>query len=103
MERNGELRELIRARVTSESMRKKIKECVEELQEQEKRAKTRNGGEGGEGNLLQLLEERGLVEDVMAGLKLGKSDRNGRGDPASKGETSATVVRPKSGIVGKEI
>lgn len=100
MERNGELRELIRARVTSESMRKKIKECVEELQEQEKRAKTRNGGEGGEGNLLQLLEERGLVEDVMAGLKLGKS---GRGDPASKGETSATVVQPKSSIVGREI
>ena len=87
-ERDGELRELIRSRVTSEAMQKKIKECVEELQVQEKRR--RKDGKGEESNnLLRLLEERGLVEDVMAGLKLG-SDLGGRNNgPTSRGETSA--------------
>ena len=88
-ERDGELRELIRSRVTSEAMQKKIKECVEELQVQEKRRR-KDGKEGEESNnLLRLLEERGLVEDVMAGLKLG-GDLGGRNNgPTSKGETSA--------------
>ena len=88
-ERNGELRELIRSRVTSEVMQKKIKECVEELQVQEKRRRKNHGEEEGEesNNLLRLLEERGLVEDVMAGLKLG-GDLGGRSGPTSKGETS---------------
>lgn len=75
-----DLRELVRSRVTSEGIQERIKECVSQVE--------RGGGYEREESLLKLLEEKGLVDEVLAGLKVGK-DRN----VATKGETTETKDR----------
>lgn len=60
-ERVRELRQFIHAQVTSEETQEKIKACV---------ARASDGKVPDESSLLQVLEEQGVVEEVLGSLKL---------------------------------
>ena len=79
----SDLRQLIRAHVISEPIQEKLKECVSEIE--------RGGGDQREELLMQLLEDKGLVDEVMAGLQLKKGRRHQVNPPVkTEGESSAT-------------
>ena len=88
-ERLMELRQLIRAKISSDQVQGKIRECVTRVEKEE------NGDE----ILLQLLEEKGLVDEVMAGLKLRKESVPRRPSPAvTSGECSKDMkIQMKEG------
>lgn len=72
-ERVNELRQLIHAQVTSEDTQARIKACL---------ARANGGQRLDESSLLRLLEEEGVVEEVLSSLKI-------------KGITSVTPVKAK--------
>lgn len=88
----SDLRQLIRAHVISEPIQEKLKECVSEIEG--------GGGEQKEELLMQLLEDKGLVDEVMAALQL-KKGRRYRSSPPIKteGESSATKHTRNGNII----
>lgn len=84
-ERVSELRQLIHSHVSSEGIQEQIRDCISELASQDDDSKQLD-----ETKLLQFLEEKGLIDRVMAGLKL-KPLESPRRKPASK-ETAATEL-----------
>ena len=81
-ERLSELRQFIHAQVTSEETQERIKACV---------ARVSDGKVPDESSLLQILEEQGVVEEVLGSLKL-------RSLPSTPERTvpTATAAQPSS-------
>ena len=76
-ERLTELRQLIRAKVSSDVVQDKIRQCVSDVEKEGAKEET----------LLRILEERGLVDEVVEGLGLGDKGKDIRAT-MTKGETS---------------
>ena len=77
MAEDTNLRDLVRARLASGNIQEKIKECVTQVE--------RDGSAQREESLLKVLEEKGLIDHVIDGLKL-QAQREST--VASKGETT---------------
>ena len=91
-ERLSELRQLIRAEVSSEHVQGRIRECVSDAE--------REDGGVREESLLRLLEEKGLVDQVMAVLKLEKETPLQRKYPTmTNGESSSLHDKLKDGML----
>ena len=86
-ERVSELRQLIHAHVSSQGVQEQIRDCISELAGQNGDSKQLD-----ETKLLHLLEEKGLIDRVMAELKL-KPPESPLGKPATIEAATMCAVR----------
>ena len=86
-ERVSELRQLIHAHVSSQGVQEQIRDCISELAGQNGDRKQLD-----ESKLLHLLEEKGLIDRVMAGLKL-KPPESPLRKPATKEAATTDAVQ----------
>ena len=87
-ERLTELRQLIRAKISSNVVQSRIRQCVSDVEKEEIKEEA----------LLRVLEEKGLVDEVMAGLGLDRKDTLERPLPVmTTAETSDVKAGFKEG------
>ncbi len=78
-ERLAELRQLIRTKISSDVVQSRIRQCVSDVEKEEIKEEA----------LLRVLEEKGLVDEVMAGLRIEKNVSPNRTVPLmTNGESS---------------